>query len=991
MAEDYGFGKEINLKGPTPASKEVSWDSLFTLNNQYYLPYKDTKYRYTSDMYDPTFNPSDKKWDALYSGLTNDEKITFSTEAKSLRHFEVLRERKKAVTKAEAEYALDDSYTKIAGAIGATLLTPESIGTITFPALSVGSKATTGALTALDLTKYVAKSVSLGVASAESQQLMFASQGLPHDYANTALWAVGVGLPLSGFAAYGFSKLNNANKTLQAFSTDDINAKFLKNPNVVEVNMGEGKIPKYIWRDPNADIVIPSQNSKGFTPTFLKSDSRILGESDIDSLRLLGWKAAPMHFAQSDAEGKPLKQGTTAFEFKNKVIGDKNTTLYDLKDQWKQAKTAKEFEGTLDDFYDGTMKQYMKEVSEFYNVEEKLRGKFIPKTTASATYYKYFNKMLHMGQELGVKELQNIDPSAPYFPILYNFQKINETPDNELVDMFKKALQTKSSNNHLTPEELQIAAEDIADLFKDNAFDLNFYDKSAILSTDLKRSGRLKARTLDLDHAQLTDIIDTHGANVMHRYSQNMSGIYGLHYAFGTDGIEDIVSKAKAEARGAGITQTKDFLAAERLLRDIRGVFRIPKDPTSLGWKVANISTKLNNLGSGWMFGTQTFSEVANVLWGTSWKNLFSGKLGESLKEGARIVHGNAAESTPLAKSLISMGYLQDGALDFRAQMYEINGGFINQVTGQGGILDKGVHTYFKGTGLYAMTDGLEYFAGAGVINHLFDVAENGINNSTKQLRKLARWGLDLNDVNEIVTELKAKGITNVSNLNLEDLELSTQFKLGKAISAGVSSSVLQADSVHIPHWLIEPSWQRELVMQWQKMAIIGNETLLARGWAEDKAGLMAAAALQGLIYASIQYMREEAKLAVGLTDPNDRKFDITTEEGVKNLAVKSTQMMGALGSYQMMGELGAKVAGLDDKYGRKGATLVDFLGPTASELNNVIQVMPDVLKSSVEGHMPSDRKTYSAFQGINPLLKAPIISDVYKSWADEESFRNAF
>ena len=66
----------------------------------------------------------------------------------------------------------------------------------------------------------------------------------------------------------------------------NINAKFLKNPNVVEVNMGEGKIPKYIWRDPNADIVIPSQNSKGFTPVFLKSDSRILGESDIDSLKI---------------------------------------------------------------------------------------------------------------------------------------------------------------------------------------------------------------------------------------------------------------------------------------------------------------------------------------------------------------------------------------------------------------------------------------------------------------------------------------------------------------------------------------------------------------------------------------------------------------------------------------------------------------------------------------------------------------------------------
>ena len=145
--------------------------------------------------------------------------------------------------------------------------------------------------------------------------------------------------------------------------------------------------------------------------------------------------------------------------------------------------------------------------------------------------------MLKVGKELGVKILQNIDEEAPYFPVMYDFKKINTMKSTELNEMFYNALKEDSRNASLSEESLREAAIKISDMFKHNAFSINFYDKSVIMPGDLKMSARLKAKTLHLNHSQLTDIIDSDGKSVLERYSHSQSGTYAMHWLFGEEEI----------------------------------------------------------------------------------------------------------------------------------------------------------------------------------------------------------------------------------------------------------------------------------------------------------------------------------------------------------------------------------------------------------------------------------------------------------------------
>jgi len=1020
---DYGYHNNIVLPDDAPIAPEASWEDIAVVANPYAVAYNRPDLSVYNQGKGKPLNPNDKEWNDIFKVLPPEHKNLF-LQSSSIEDFGRRVERFDYIQKSTSNFRADESYTKYAAALATGVLDP----TILIPIGGVAKQT----YNATETTKVISKSMAIGAAYGVGYEAQMDAQDRDTSYLHSGFFGAGLGLVGGAIGArIAHNQVVSSNKTFELFPeqlvpttttpyiptpikverdkikgkgkkgkinkqetvtylplVDDSSSHFKDNPHIT-IDDTIPEAPRVTNNTPNNLFdIVPDQTGAGFVPSFIQSPIQKVMNSSVDGIRAIGFKLAPMAYSLK-ANGKAILQGITAWDVKKEVEGVKNTHLYELTDEFKKARELG-YNGAEADFMSTVFKQYIKEVTDWHNIPKGMRQSFKASAPSVDIFYRYFNTMLKRGKGLGVKVLQDIDDTTPYFPVMYDFQKINTTADNELVVMFRDALQGDIRNKDLTSEQLQEASSAITKLFKDQSYSLNFYDKSAILPADLRLSGQLKERTLHLDHSKLHNIIDTDGVSVLERYNYNQSGVYSIHSIFGTDDIGEIVTKAVNEARAKGLDITDDFKHLETVLRDLRGTLRMPENPTGFGIKAANNISAYNNISNGWFFGLNSISEVANVLWGTSWKHMFSGDIGTSIKQAVNLIHsGKFEEATPLAKSIISLGYLQDGVTTARTAMFEAGSGITNHVLDKGGLLDTAQHKIFKGTLLYTITDALEYFAGAGAVRTIMDIADKGIL-STQDTYKLSRWGISHEDAVSITSKIKELGINNINNLDLNRLPDVERLKLETAISRTISTSVLQADTLHLPEFMLKGNPLAKILTQWMKFPLIATNTLLQRGIREDKAGLIVAAAMSGGVYASMAYLREEALIGLGVKDENKRKYDATTEEGRKNLMLKSVQYMGATGMLVPVAEYVAQLYGVENKYGRvHSAHLADFLGPTVGKADDLISTFPDAFRALVEGHPPADRKTYAAYQQLVFFLSMPIIGEVYNDWADKEALKN--
>jgi len=406
----------------------------------------------------------------------------------------------------------------------------------------------------------------------------------------------------------------------------------------------------------------------------------------------------------------------------------------------------------------------------------------------------------------------------------------------------------------------------------------------------------------------------------------------------------------------------------------------MPKDANSFGWTATRSLTALNSLTYGGAFGLNTLTELTGALWATGFKHGFTKNFGTALKGVKEVLYEGKPASNKFINEMLMMGHLQDSLTVqgmnrvsdteavFNANKFE---------HGMMGLTDK----LFKYNGMRAITSTLEAIVGSNAINDISSIAKKGSMSKADELR-LSRWGLSLEDAKELTRNLDKhsdikKGQINA--LNIDKWDAGSRDKLSTAVSRAIRSGVIQGDTAHLPNWMIEPTITKKLLTQFLRFPIAAHETLLRRGWQEDKACLSATTVGAVITYASITYLREQAAIAAGLKDEIDAKYDVFNDhdgEMAKNLFSKSFNYASGLGAFTVGTDIAKTMTGQDYKEAS------EVLGPTVGRLG----AFQDVMKQVFEGD-PYNAKGYHALKTFVPFANVPVISEGIGAIIEEETY----
>jgi hypothetical protein len=293
--------------------------------------------------------------------------------------------------------------------------------------------------------------------------------------------------------------------------------------------------------------------------------------------------------------------------------------------------------------------------------------------------------------------------------------------------------------------------------------------------------------------------------------------------------------------------------------------------------------------------------------------------------------------------------------------------------------LNSGVDTMFKYNGLRAGTAALEAVVSSNAIQDIprLRKAMRGNKLSTSERNRIARWGLDEKDINQLADAIETNMIKGkngkLQSLALEKWDQDSVDLLSMATNRVVDESIIQVDTLHIPTWMKLPRPMTKLLTRFLRYPIAAHGLLLQRGMTDDKAGLIANAVGGIMMYGMYKYLQEQAQLAVGHRSQSDMKFDIfNDEEAWERLIIKSTNYSGSFGFTTVILDHAMTLMGqeqLGTEY-RQGA--LSLFGPTASRAEGAQTLGRALITGEWTG-----TKDYNTLKSFLPSATMPGISEL--------------
>ena len=193
----------------------------------------------------------------------------------------------------------------------------------------------------------------------------------------------------------------------------------------------------------------------------------------------------------------------------------------------------------------------------------------------------------------------------------------------------------------------------------------------------------------------------------------------------------------------------------------------------------------------------------------------------------------------------------------------------------------------------------MEDYTGGAVVSQL---KKGGI-----KAERLARWGLNETDANNL--QAKLKNVTTDKSWNLEDLSIKERDQLQLAISRGIEEIVVQGESIHLPAWMKAPGQFTKVLTQFMRFPLVAQETLTRKGFKEEQAQMMSGVIGAVSTYMGIKYLREQAAIATGTVHEADAKYNyesFTSEDYTRVIgeAINYTAPLGFMSSIYNYGAI---------------------------------------------------------------------------------------
>lgn len=587
-------------------------------------------------------------------------------------------------------------------------------------------------------------------------------------------------------------------------------------------------------------------------------------------------------------------------------------------------------------------------------------------TEGAKVYAKYFDDMLEKGQNLKIKELMNSKKGRLYSPRNWDFDAIAKAPKEMVIQKLKQAVQSDARNEYSSQKALDDDVEDLYRILIDKNTQAVMGQGKGYYTKDLPFEKRLSERKLYVDESKLGNLVHNNFEDISGMYNYFMSGRMAVQHAFSDavtkDGDLDLSTVTKD-------LDAKDVKVVTNTIDDLLGVRRINQYGNDVSWQLSrNLMTYNSARLMGGAGGNQLI-EMATIAMMNISRGIVYKKFSQSAQNVSKMLYKEQGAQSDLGRVLLNSGYLESALHAHRAnRLADTEAGFNPKMWES--ALDNLADFQMKYNGQRYFTALAEDLSGGAIIEYIKRA-------SPRDEALFSRWGLNMDDVQGLKKVLDEDDVNFLDRMSPKQLD---KFQL--AVNRGVSEWVVQPNSVHLPDWFKGAGPMAKLVFQFMKFPMIAQETLMRRGWTEDRAGMIAGIVGGATMYTTLKYLREEASVSLGFTDEIDRKYDIFNDTDQFNRTLmESMNYMANLGMFTTAWNYG-NAALQRPELGREWANrnaIEAIGGPTVGLVQDVSDIGSRIVN---DGDFTSERQMNS-FRQLVPFMAVPGISEGGKVLAE--------
>jgi len=516
----------------------------------------------------------------------------------------------------------------------------------------------------------------------------------------------------------------------------------------------------------------------------------------------------------------------------------------------------------------------------------------------------------------------------------------------------------------------------------------------------------LKRRKLDIDENDVLDILNRNAGDILQKQSFRMAGRIGVKQALGFHTKEELASVSK-QLQAKVLEETGDAKHAAKMAmyfeRNVRLLWGTQMRSTLPAW--AQMMTKgvmdLNfaTIGGGFA-ATAAMGELALPIVMGGFK-VGMRAIGHTFKDIKRIYK----EQTPNNQANAQMQLWTHGfdktshslvarvANDLEegyAQQHWLNKKLAKATEFVSNTLPLSTVTTAarNAIGMAFMDD---LFYNPSLIRQLANWEKTGV--LTPDLKKLTRLQFDIRELRAI--QAQADNVFNWSggarnkgelvNYDLTKLGDSNRAMIERGLSNASDLNVLMGDKKHLPHFWSNPdNVMLKLGTQFMSYPLQAYESLLIRGFDERSAAMAVGIVTSAFFTGIVAMTKEEGLISSGLMKEKDRKYDLSTTEGMQSLAVKMMSTNSILAPLTTGMDLMKRVftgSALGSDY--QMDTGRAFFGPTYSRMNDILASLHKIDLNPMDGNGNAWNTTWGRTIMMNsglPLYTMPIVGDALKA-----------
>jgi hypothetical protein len=522
----------------------------------------------------------------------------------------------------------------------------------------------------------------------------------------------------------------------------------------------------------------------------------------------------------------------------------------------------------------------------------------------------------------------------------------------------------------------------------------------------------MKKRKYDYDESMMAQYMHQDMSHIIMHTGNRTAGRIATTRTFGITSnkdLDDAVANLRSELQAEGILSRRQIESHltrfKKSMKDLHGTLMHPADGDSTGQLIKRFMMNANfaTMGGGF-FATALQGEAALVLASGSLRAGLKG-MGIGMREFRNLIRGIPMKGEYARKLQImsyafdvtnhsSMGRFLDA--DFDPSTTKHKQGFEKVV----GMSEVAAERVGRWTGLTAITSGFRMAIAHTIIDDIFHgslvkMAKNG------DIKKFERLQIDAKSIKEIQTykdkAFKYNKDGSIKDINLEVLPAHLQKMVDRAVSNASRLNILSGDKKHLPGLFSRPDDPfSQIFTQFLSFPVQAWDSLLLRGMTENKAKI-GVAVISGVAISSLfALMNEEMKVQTGMMKDRDRKYDLTTDEGMHNLGINAFKKGSMTASLSLVMDV-IKPMFTGEKLGstyRPGNTLFSLAGPTAGRLEDYFKTLQSLDFNPFDETSNSWKTVYGRTMMLNSFVPAwslPIVGDAARHFNNEAAGKGSY